>query len=168
MTDKPTVRVVYLGTTTLADKKPGELWTTEALALAAKDTAELLGTSSAFSKRRNAYTVGAVYESTGSVLNDDGRLVELNRSQLSYRAMVDTDVMHAIVLRAKGEAAQERAKRAEEKARKDGGPALDSLLDQAARIVARAPFQDQARIATGFSMEVQRRALEIWRKGGRG
>jgi hypothetical protein len=162
-TNKEPVRLVYLGTTTLSDNKPGELWTTEALALAAKDTAELRATSSAFSKRRTGYTVGAIYESP-STLNDDGRLVELNRA-LSYRAMIDTEAMSALVLQEKGVAAQERAKKAEEKARKDGGPSLDSLLDQVARIVARAPFQDQPRIISGFSNDVQRRALEIWKKG---
>jgi hypothetical protein len=162
MTDASTTRLVYLGTTTLSDKKPGELWTTEALALAAKDADELRAASSAFSKRRTVYTVGAVYESP-STLDDAGRLVELNRA-LSYRAMADTETVNALVLHEKGRAAAERAKKAEEKARRDGGESLDSLLDQVARIVSRAPFQDQSKVINGFSAEIQRRSLDIWRK----
>lgn len=162
MTDETTHRLVYLGTTTLADKKPGELWTTEALALAAKDVDELRLMSSAFSKRRTGYTVGAVYESAGSVV-EGGKLVQLNRA-LTYRSMVDTEAMSALVLREKGAEAAERAKKAEAKARKDGGESLDSLLDQVARIVSRAPFGDQGKIVSGFSADVQRRALELWRR----
>lgn len=164
MTDdeKQPARLVFLGTATLADKKPGELWTTEALALAAKDVGELLTMSSAFSKRRQTYTVGAVYESPESVI-EGGKLTQLDRT-LSYRSMVDTEVMSALVLRQKGQAAAERAKKAEDKARRDGGESLDSLLDQVARIVSRAPFSDQQRIINGFSSEVGRRALEIWRR----
>lgn len=162
MTDLTKHRVVYLGTTTLEGNKPGELWTTEARALAATEVDQLRRTSSAFGKRRNSYTVGAVYESACE-LDEAGRLIKLDRN-LIYRAMVDTEAMCALVLHDKGLAAAEAAKRAEAKARKDGGESLDSLLDQVARIVARAPFQDQGRIVAGFSADVQRRSLEIWRK----
>lgn len=162
-TPKPRLRVVYLGTCTLEDKKPGEVWAPEALAAAAQTTAELRAAGSPFSKRRQSYTVGAVYEATAD-LDENGRLTALTRDH-AYRAMLDTEAMSALVLREKGLAASEQRKKAEAKARRDGGPSLDSLLDQVARIVARTPFQQQDAVVRGFTSEVQRRALELWRKG---
>lgn len=163
MSDKPRIRVVYLGTCTLDDKKPGEVWAPEALAAEAKTTDQLRATGSPFSKRRQSYTVGAVYEATAD-LGENGRLTSLTRDH-SYRAMLDTEAVSALVLREKGLAASEQRKKAEAKARRDGGPSLDSLLDQVARIVARTPFQQQDAVVRGFTSEVQRRALELWRKG---
>lgn len=163
MTDTPIpTPVVYLGTVTLEGNKPGERWTTEIRALAAKTVEDLLAGSSPFGKRRTGYTIGAVYDSGAAQVDAAGQLTTLGRD-LTYRRMVQTDAMAALVLREKAAQAREDAKRAEAKARK-AGPA-DDLLDQVARIVAAAPFQQQASVAQGFAVEVQRRALDIWRKG---
>lgn len=162
MTDLPKNRIVYLGPCDLQGGKTGELWATEDAALAATDADALRRLASPFGKGKRSSTVGAVYEAGANI--EDGRVTQISRD-MTYRKMVSTDAVVALALRAKGLEAAEAAKRAEAKARKDG-PA-DDLLDQLARIIAAGSINDQEHIIRGFSDEVRRRALAIWRKGRR-
>lgn len=152
-------RVVYLGPVTLKGNKPGELWATEEAARSAHDAAALYRIASPFGKGRRSSTVGAIYEAKATV--EDGKLQSMSRTR-TYRAMLTTDAVVAMALRAKGLQAQEKAERAEAKARKAG--VADDLLNELARIVAATPLTDQEHVIRGFSTEVRKRALEIWRK----
>lgn len=160
MSDLPKTRVVFLGPVTLEGNKPGEYWATEEAARAAPDAEALRRVASPFGKGRRSATVGAVYE-TGAKVGEDGRIVQINRD-MTYRAMLDTDAVVAMALRAKGLQAQQDAERAEAKARRLG-PANEQL-EHLAYIVAAGGINDQEHIIRGFANELRRRSLEIWRR----
>lgn len=159
-TELPIIPLVYLGSCTLADNKAGERWATEKMASKAATLDDLLAASNPFGKDRRSYVVGAVYE-TGARVGEDGRPESVGRA-MNYARMLDTDPVAAAALLEKGKEAQEIRRRAEAKARKEG-PA-DRLLDQMARIVAGVPITQQELVIQGFSTEIRKRALAIWRK----
>lgn len=161
MPDLPRHRLVFLGPVTLEGNKPGELWATEQATLGAADAEGLRRLASPFGKGRRSSTVGAVYEG-GAEVDEAGRVTRISRD-MTYRTMLDTDAVVALALRAKGLQAQQDAEKAEAKARREG-PAND-LLDQLARIVAAGSINDQEHIIRGFSVEVRKRALQLWREG---
>jgi hypothetical protein len=163
MSDPTPARLVFVGSCKLTGGKPGELWATEEAALAAADLNALRRASSPFSKFRRSFNVGGVYEVEAEVV--EGRPTTIVRASAKWKATIDNDVTAAAVLYERSQQAADAAKRAEEKARK-AGPA-DDLLDQVARIVATAPFEMQSKVISGFAADVQRRALDIWKKGPR-
>lgn len=164
MTDKPLTRLVFVGTCVLVDKKPGELWITEARAAEhPDDSAALRSAASPFGKEKRTFTVGAVYE-VPAVVDEAGQVTSITRS-FAYKAMLDTPAVAALQLQEKGTAAIAAAKREEEKARKN--PAYSSLIHDLARIVAATPFNQQDHVIAGISHELRRESLELWRKGRR-
>lgn len=158
------IECVYLGTVMTADKKRGDLWTTRERAEAATTSGRLLDGASAFSKGRKTRVVGGVYEMPAEV-DDDGRLTRLS-AEGPYRDLIENDIMAGLALAEKGREAQEAAKRAEQKASRDGSTKL--LLDRVATIIASAPPAKQELIIQGFAAEVRRRALAKWRSSARG
>jgi hypothetical protein len=161
MTDMTPTRLVFIGTCTLEDRKPGQLWVTEERALKHRDDAEALRRSaSPFSKDKRTYTVGAVYE-TPAIVDEQGAVTNITRS-LVYKAMVDTPATAALQLEEKGVRAMADAKREEEKARKN--PAYASVIRDLARIVSAAPFSKQDRVIAGIMLDLRREALELHRR----
>lgn len=164
MPDLTPLRLVYVGSCDLQGGKTGELWATEEMANAAMDLASLRKAACPFGKDRRTFNIGGVYEMDAE-LGEGGKPSAIRRASALWKRTLNTDALAAAHLRERGIEAAEKAKRAEAKARK-GGPA-DDLLDQVARIVAAAPFEMQGKVAAGFAAEVQRRALDIWKKGRR-
>ena len=161
MTDKTPTRLMFVGSCTLDDKKPGELWITEARAKQHPDDAQALrAAASAFNKEKRTFTVGAVYEAP-AIVNDEGMVTNLTRDW-RYLAMVDTPAVAALQLEEKGLRAIADAKRDEEKARK--APPYSSLVRDLALIVNAVPHTRQERVLQGIMAEVRREAHEMWRQ----
>jgi hypothetical protein len=162
MTDKTPTRLMFAGTCTLSDKKPGELWLTEARALQhTGDAAQLRAAASAFGKDKRTFTVGAVYE-VPAIVDAEGQVTSITRDY-RYLAMVDTPAVAALQLEEKGLRALADAKREEDKARK--APPYASVVRELALIVAAVPMTRQERVLQGIMSEVRREALDLWRKG---
>ncbi len=157
----PKGRVVYLGTIALAGGRIGELWATEAMVINATTVEFLRKQGSAFGKGKGrSREVGEVYEVGVNVEN--GRLIQMQGDK-KWQTNIRNDVIAAMILTEKGKAAARAQEIAQEKARKKGP--LNDLLDELARIVAKAPSGQQETMIQGIASELRSRSHAIWRKG---
>jgi hypothetical protein len=157
----PKGRVVYLGTVEISGGKAGELWATEALVINATTVEFLRKQGSAFAKGKGrSREVGEVYEVGVNIEN--GRLIQMQGDK-KWQANIRNDVIAAMLLTEKGKAAARAQTLAQERARKKGP--LNDLLDEMARIVAKAPAGQQDTLLQGIVAELRSRSHAIWRKG---
>ena len=154
----PKGRVVYCGTAELASGKDAELWATEDFVKACTTGEAIRHHASAFAKTRTRFVVGDTYER--EILVENGKLRQM-AGALKWCGICSTDAISALSLIEKGKADAKAIEAAQAKARKEGP--THSLLDQMARIVARAPLGQQELLLQGWCAEIRQRANVIKR-----